>query len=142
MVFDYYPGHPLAMTPVACSPGLAVVRDDPDSGFGVLDLPSLPEEGYIDRNYYMMQQACHGRPIVQGNTSRDVVKTLKDHLELKDLEAQRRHLIDAKVKYIVLHDNLRNILFPWPSDAAAQADYPKTYPLVFESPDIKVLRVY
>ena len=142
IVLDYYPGHPLAMTPVACSPGWDAVRDDPEQGFGVLDLPSLPDEGYIDRNYYMMQQPCHGRPIVEGNTSREVVATLKDHLELRDLEAQRRQLIAAKVKYVVLHDDMRNLLFPWPSDGANKAEYRLTYPVVFESPEMKVLRVY
>ena len=39
MVLDFFPAHGLAMTSVACSSGLAVIRNDPEKGFGVLDLP-------------------------------------------------------------------------------------------------------
>src|SRR5262249_32807469 len=75
VVLDFYPAS-LDMTPIKCSPGLAVLRNDPDPDFGVLDLP----RGYYQGNYYMTQQACHGRPIVQGNTSRDMAVTLRDRL--------------------------------------------------------------
>ena len=40
IVLDFFPAHELPMTPVVCSSGLAEVRDDPEKGFGVLDLPS------------------------------------------------------------------------------------------------------
>ena len=50
----------------------------------------------------MLQQVCHGRPIVQGQTSCNVVVTLRDRLETLNLAAQRRQLADAKVKYIVI----------------------------------------
>ncbi len=88
---------------VACSPGLAVIRDDPEPGFGVLDLPNGNPPGYIEGNFYMLQQTCHGRPIAQGNTSRNMVRSLRDDLESQDLDAQRRQLITAKLKYIVVH---------------------------------------
>ncbi len=39
LVLDFFPARQLGMTPVNCSPGLAVIRDDPEKGFGVLDLP-------------------------------------------------------------------------------------------------------
>ena len=57
MVLDFFPARRLAMTPVACSPGLAVIRDDPEKGFGVLDLPSSRQLAYIEGNFYMLQQA-------------------------------------------------------------------------------------
>ena len=38
MVLDFYPFH-LAMTPVSCPPGLALIRDDPERDFGILNLP-------------------------------------------------------------------------------------------------------
>ena len=97
MVLDFYPFH-LAITPVSCPPGLALIRDDPERGFGILNLPG----GGTRDDAYMLQQACHGRPIVQGETSRNVVVTLRDRLETQNLQAQRRQLAAAKIKYIVI----------------------------------------
>ena len=54
----------------------------------------------------MLQQAsCHSRPIAQGMTSRNVVVSLRDHLESRDLRAQQRQLKAAKIKYIVIHSH-------------------------------------
>jgi hypothetical protein len=131
IALDFYPARRLAMTPVACSSGLAVIRDDPEKGFGVLDLPS---EGI-----YMLQQACHSRPIAQGDTSRSTVVSLRDRLETRDLEVQQRQLAAAKIKYIVItHHNV-----PWdPSRDGPKDQYLLTYPTVYDGPDLTVLRVY
>ena len=51
----------------------------------------------------MMYQACHLHPIVGGNVSRAVYQTLNDHLLWRDLDEQRRQLIENHVKYIVIH---------------------------------------
>ena len=59
-----------------CWGGLEVIRDDPEKDFGVLDLPKW----YFPSSFYMLQQACHSRPIAQGDTSRDVVVSLRDRL--------------------------------------------------------------
>ncbi len=138
VVVDFLPVHPLSMTPFACSPGLALIRDDPEAGFGILELPS----SYLANNLYMTQQACHGRPITGGITSRDLVQSLRDRLVTRDLEAQRRQLVGARVKYIVLNRRPMGIALPWtPQDGSPQA-YDSFYPVVYAGSDLTVLRVY
>jgi len=137
IVLDFFPAHrlpmTLPMTPVTCSSGLAVIRDDPEKGFGVLDLPSGKDNFYMN-NFYMLQQAaCHFRPIAQGITARNVVVSLRDDLESRDLRAQQRQLTAAKIKYIVIHGNPGGT----PID-----QYPLTYATVYDGPDLMVLRVY
>jgi hypothetical protein len=141
MVLDFFPARGFAMTPVACSPGLAVIRDDPEKGFGVLDLPSQPSgtaATYIEGNFYMLQQAvCHGRQIVQGNTSRDMVASLRDRLETSDLQAQRRQLAAARVKYIIMR-----LQFPWNSEDGLRSMYPLIYRIAYDDGRLMVLRIY
>ena len=142
VVLDFAPVRQLAVTPITCSPGLAIIRDDPEKGFAVLDLPS---SGHNEGNFYMTQQAvCHSRPILHGNTSRNVVRSLRDRLETSDLEALRRQLVDAKVKYIVLHSRAEavDLQFAPPPQGAARSQYLRTYPIVYDSPEVTILRVY
>jgi hypothetical protein len=136
MVFDFYPIH-LAITPVSCSLGLALIRDDPERDFGILNLPS----GYSENDAYMLQQMSHDRPIVQGQTSRDVVVTLRDRLETQNLQAQRHQLAAAHVKYIVITPPSQE-LFSWHPWDGEQADYVRTYPTVYHGSDLTILRVY
>jgi hypothetical protein len=133
MVLDFYPFRLLSMTPVSCPPGLTLIRNDPELDFGILNLPG----GYIANNASMLQQTCHGRPIVQGQISRHVTLTLQDRLETQDLQAQRRQLAAAKIKYIVISP-----FFWWREDDGQQDDYFRTYPIVYSSRDIAILRVY
>jgi hypothetical protein len=135
IVADYLPVRALAMTPVACPAGLAIIRDDPETGFGVLD---LPPHGYAERNLYMLQQICHGRPIVLGNTSRRAGPTLGDRLDTWNMAAQREQLIAARVKYVVLHPSAGT----WHPNDAPTAHYATTYRAVHESPALTVFRVY
>jgi hypothetical protein len=135
IVADYLPVRALAMTPVACPAGLAIIRDDPEAGFGVLD---LPPHGYAERNLYMLQQICHGRPIVLGNTSRRAGPTLGDRLDTWNMAAQREQLIAARVKYVVLHPSAGT----WHPNDAPPAHYATTYRAVHESPALTVFRVY
>src|SRR5262249_30242631 len=113
IVLDFYPFH-LAVTPISCSPGLALIRDDPEQGFGILNLPGRNKWDlrHTEQNAYMLQQVCHGRPIAQGDTARDVVVTLRDRLDMLNLDAQRRQLADAKVKYLVISHPTEE-LFQW-----------------------------
>jgi hypothetical protein len=145
MVLDFYPFH-LYITPVSCPPALAIIHDDPEGGFGVLNLPDHSERA---SKAYMLLQVCHGRPIVQGATSRDVVVTLRDRLETRDLDVQQRQLFAAKVKYIVTISprtewlfGRPKWLFMWSPDDRAEVDYSRTYPIVYSGPDLTVLRVY
>jgi hypothetical protein len=128
MVLDFYPFR-LLMTPVSCPPGLTLIRNDPERDFGILNLPG----GYIANNASMLQQTCHGRPIVQGETSRHVAETLQDRLETQNLQTQRLQLAAAKVKYIVISP-----FFWW----RQQDDYSRTYPIVYSGRDLTILRVY
>jgi len=136
IVADFYPAR-LDITPFSCSPGLAVIRDDPEKGFGVLNLPG----GYVAGNAAMAEQVCHQRPIVQGETSRDVARTLRDMLETKNLEMQRRQLIDAKIKYIVLR-HIDNEIYRWRTQDGVLGDYSLVYSPVYQSADLSILRVY
>ncbi len=67
--------------------------------YGVLDLPS----GYAEVDRYMMYQSFHKLPIVQGWASRKIGKSLIDRLDFADLNRQREQLLEAKVKYVVIH---------------------------------------
>ena len=143
-VLDFFPAHRLAMTSVACSSGLALIRNDPEKSFGVLDLPRSRREDYdIEGNFYMLQQAaCHARPIVQGNISRNVVVSLRDRLESRDLQALQRQLIAAKVKYIVINRDNMGLLFHWHPEDGPKDQYPLNFPTVYDGADLTVLRVY
>jgi hypothetical protein len=144
MVLDFFPAGSLAMAQVGCSPGLAIIRDDPERDFGVLDLPSGRPAGYVEGHFYMLQQAaCHSRPIAQGNTSRNVVVSLRDNLETSgDLKAQQRQLAASKVKYIVIHRHGMGLSFDWYPADGPKDQYPLTYRVVYDGPDLMVLRVY
>jgi hypothetical protein len=144
MLLDFTPVE-LAATPAACPTALEVIARDPGN-FGVLDLP----RGYVDGNAAMMLSACHGKPIVQGETARRLGLTLVDRLQTRDLAVQKRQLTAAHVKYIVLHrpPARRGVpasegeLFRWTKADGAWADYFHLYPMVRESDGMTVLRVY
>ncbi len=142
MVVDWYP-RPLPSTPVVCLPAYSLITHDPDLHVAVLDLPGGSEEagGYAEGNAYMMYQACHLHPIVDGNVSRAVNVTLRDRLETRDLEQQRRQLTENKVKYIVIH-RPDGKLFQWHSKDGEAAQYLKTYQVLYSSKDAVVLGVY
>jgi hypothetical protein len=136
MLLDFMPTH-LAATPVVCAPELAALARDPAANFGVLDLPN----GYAESNFYMMQQACHGRPIAQGTVSRQLAPSLMDRLETKDLAAQRRQLAQAGIKYILLH-RPQGGMFHWTAPDGDPARYRRVYPSVLDGPDMTILQVY
>ncbi|MEI9989160.1 MAG: hypothetical protein WDM86_03895 [Rhizomicrobium sp.] len=136
IVLDFYPAH-LAATPIACPPGVSVLERDGEQGFGVLNLPF----GYVEDNVYMFEQICHGRPMVDGNTSREMANTLIYRLSMTDLNRQRGQLARAHVKYILLH-HPRNGLFAWSPALPPPAQFLKTYRAVYDAPDMTVLRVY
>jgi hypothetical protein len=151
VIADHIPARAFALTPVSCPAELEVIRKDPETGFGVLD---LPPHGYAERNFYMLQQACHGRPIVLGNTSRRLAYTLGDRLDTWNIETQRDQLVAAKVKYIVLRPQvvsavtsttwqLEGLLrFTWRREDAPTAQYAKVYAVVHDGPDLAIFRVY
>jgi hypothetical protein len=151
IVVDYAPARPLPMTPFACPTGLEAIRNDPEAGFGVLD---LPPHGYAERNLFMAQQACHGRPIVLGNTSRRLADTLGDRLDTWNVEAQRRQLVAARVKYVVLRLQVvgggttaaeppaYSLRPAWRREDAPRSHYEAAYALVHDGPDIAIFRVY
>jgi hypothetical protein len=142
IVLDFFPARRLPMTTLVCSPGLAVIRDDPERGIGVLDLPREGNEIYDANNLYMFQQICHGRPIAQGKTARNVVVSLRDRLETADFNAQRRQLVNARVKYIVINHKPMGLALPWQSADGPEDGYSSAYPAVYAGPDLTVLRVY
>ena len=139
ILVDFLPVHALPMTTFACSPGLGLIRDDPEAGFGVLDLPN---SGYVANNLYMTQQLCHGRPITGGNTARNLVVSLRERLATRDLEVQRRQLVGAHVKYIVLNRRPMGIPLPWHTEDGSPQAYESFYPVVYADSDLTVLRAY
>ena len=110
---------------------------DPDRGFGVLNLPL----SYADADSYMLEQACHGRPLVDGITSREMATTLINRLSFGDIPTQREQLIRAHVKYIRVH-RPRNGLYAWSRELPPVAQFRKTYRAAYDGPDMTVLRVY
>jgi len=135
MLLDFIPAH-LARTPAACPTALDVIAQD-NGDFGVLDLP----RGYGEGNAAMMASACHGKPIVQGETARHMADTLADRLVTGDLSAQQRQLAAAHIKYIVLHRQ-QTELHHWNKADGAQANYARQYRAVQGDKDLTVLRVY
>lgn len=135
MLLDFTPTH-LASTQAACPPALAVIAADPEPA-GVLDLP----RGYEAGNAAMMLAACHGHPIVAGETARQMGVTLLDRLETRDLTAQQRQFAAAKVKYVVLHRPTDG-LFRWTVRDGDQNGYAHTYRKVGQDQAVTVLRVY
>jgi hypothetical protein len=133
LLLDFAPVN-LETTPMACAPELAVLHNDPSTGFGVLDLPS----GYVPQNFYMAQQACHGRPIVLGIVSRQLEPTLGNRLAFYDIGAQHRQLAGAHVKYLLLH-RPQNATPSWDKTVAA---YRSEYNTVLDGPNLTVLKVY
>lgn len=136
MAVDWYP-RGLPSTPVVCLPAYSLLAHDPDLHVAVLDLPG----GYREGNAYMMYQACHLHPIVDGKVARAVNITLRDRLETRDLDQQRRQLTENKVKYIVIH-RPDGELFQWRSEDGQAAQYAKTYPVLYSDKDAVVLGVY
>ncbi len=100
--------------------------------YGVLDLPS----GYAEVDRYMMYQSMHRLPIVQGWASRKIGKSLIDRLEFKDLNKQREQLIDAKVKYVVIHKQFL------PRASVDPSIYSVQYEKIFEDDEGMVFKVY
>jgi hypothetical protein len=135
IVIDLWPLR-MTATPVACPTGLSAIANDPDPGFGVLNLPL----SYVSGDAYMLEQACHGRPIVDGVTTREMAPTLVDRLlATRDLSAQRDMLRTAHVKYVVLH-RPRDGLFSWDSSTSA-AQWRARFRRVYDGPELTVLRV-
>jgi hypothetical protein len=135
MLLDYTPTH-LAGTPMRCPTALNVIAQD-GGRFGVLDLPS----GYGNGNAYMALSACHGKAIVQGETSRQMGITLGNRLETADLKAQKRQLTQARVKYIVLH-HPSGTLFGWNKADGNKPDYSRLYRVLQDGREMTVLQVY
>jgi hypothetical protein len=114
------------------------LTQDRDRNFGVLDLPS----GYSEGSFYMAQQACHGRPIARGTIARQLAPTLADHLNVRDLAAQRRQLMAAQIKYVLIHHPM-GTLFDWNPRYNGNLDsYRRTYSVAADGADVTILRVY
>jgi len=137
VVVDFLPVRAMPMTSLASSPASEIIRRDPERGFGVLDLPSGKPAGYLQGNAYMAEQLNHWRPIVQGTTARDMSTSLRDRLETGDIMRQRRQLTQAHVKYIIVHHTL-----PWLATDGSETDYGKVYTVIYNGPDVSILRVY
>ncbi|HZQ39420.1 MAG TPA: hypothetical protein VFA87_01455 [Rhizomicrobium sp.] len=135
MLLDFMPAH-LASTPAACPPALQSIANDPEQS-GVLDLP----RGYEAGNAAMMLSACHGHPIVAGETARQMGMTLLDKLQTHDLAVQQRQLAAAHVRYVILHQP-KDGLFQWRARDGDRAAYEKRYPLVARDGTLTILQVY
>ena len=137
IVFDFYPAH-LAATPVTCPKGLAMLKADPERGFGVFNLPI----SYADEDSYMLDQICDGRALIDGMTAREMGQTLIDRLSLTDPVRQREQLRRAHVKYVVIHKP-RNGLYAWNDDVMPpMAKVEHAYREVYNDSQLIVLRTY
>jgi len=135
MLLDFMPAH-LTSTPAACPPVLAAITNDPGAA-GVLDLP----RGYGEGNAAMMLAACHGHPIVAGETARQMGTTLLDRLQTRNLALQQHQLAAAHVKYLILH-RPKDGLFQWSAQDGVWNTYVHTYRMVDQDQAMMVLRVF
>jgi hypothetical protein len=136
IALDFYPAH-LSVTALSCSPGFSIIANNDEQNFGILNLP----RGYLSGNASMMQQACHGRPIVGGNISREVRQSLVNRLETADLRSQRQQLVANRVKYITI--NLpKDGLFEWQTEDGLFQDYLAFYPILYQDGNVVILQVY
>jgi len=83
---------------------------------------------------------------VAGETSRQIGMTLRDRMDTQDMAVQRRQLVAAHVKYIVLHAP-RPGQFQWQAPDSEQEDgnrdaYLRTYPRIWHGPELTILKVY
>lgn len=147
MLVDFLPVH-LDATRAGCKPGWVWIRNDASQAYGILMLPrgragvrGIDEDvtGYPAQILYMYEQAaCHGRPIVEGALSRDVVRGgLLEELNTRDLKAQKEQLAKAGVKYIVVDHAVH-----WDRRDGARIRYSLAYPTVYDGADLTILRVY
>jgi len=118
-------------TRVAAPPCYRAISAD-TSSFGILNLP----KEYVESCAYMMYQASHRIPIVNGATTRKVGKSLIDSLAMDNLDVQRRQLVDDKVKYLIVH---KNLLADKSFDLAA---YRNHYDFFYEDDRSIVFKVY
>jgi hypothetical protein len=132
---DFYPVR-LSRTLLKSPAAYAVLARDPDTQFGILDLP----RGYLQGSLYMMFQTFHERPIVVATLSRRLARTLSDTLETRDMQAQKRQLTESKVKYIFIHQGW--IATTEPMEEVDITAYGTTYPAVYFDDSCVVLRVY
>ncbi len=132
---DFYP-RGLVSTPVAAPRAYSILAQDPDTDFGVLDLP----RGYLQSNAYMMYQAFHHRPIVDATLSRPTAKTLYAVMENEDMALQKRQLTKKKVKYIFIHQDWMSA--QQPGEQIDVPAYGRTYQPVYLDDNCVVLRVY
>ncbi len=137
---DFY-SPPLHSTPIVLPPAYAHLETGGD--WGVLDLPGGPQS---NKHRYMVYATMHGHPIVQGALPRQVGTSLKDHLEYRDLDRQKKQLIDNRVKYVVIHKRLIDAY----DDKRAYSEpnirnieeYLRTYQKVYEDQGQLLLKVY
>jgi hypothetical protein len=140
IIVDFAPSR-LEATSVFCSPGFAILRNDPEPRFGVLNLPHGGREPGVNSEAYMVEATCHGRPIVEVMISRNASDLVVDHIRMDDLNMQRQQLITNHVKYIVLHRESPHLL-EWQSSDGPLAQYEKTYHKVYSDSTIDILQVY
>lgn len=128
-------------TPLELPPVYAQIQADHDN-FGVLDLPGgAPSNKYR----YMVYSIFHGHPVVHSYIPRKLGSTLEDRLVLNDLAAQKQQLIDAKVKYIVIHKELMAENDPKrhvESQIRNLQDYPRYYHQLFSDDSQVLFKVY
>lgn len=136
LVIDFWPAR-IPMTDAACPSDFAIVRDDPEKGFGVLTVPF----NYSAANWAMFGQTCHRRPIVQFNISRVLKESLVARLERHDMAQQKQQLLQARVKYIILIPQRTGSILLDPVDARS-APYFATYQILARQPKFAILKVY
>ena len=136
IVIDFWPAR-IPMSDAVCPADFAIVRDDPEQGFGVLTVPF----NYAAADWAMFGQTCHGRPIVQFNLSRVLRPSLVTRLEQHDMARQKQQLLQARVKYIILIPQRPGTILRDPVDARS-APYFATYRVLARQPMFAILEVY
>ena len=159
---DFWPLH-FDFTTARCPHGLAVIAADRQPGFGVMNLPA--QSG---GDIAMFEQTCHGKPVTEAAISRGFRPPLSGSLDPRDLPHQRRQLLAARVKYLVIDEHapwapdpnppkyalrrwavhtfprlagVKGIALPLYQAPIPKAAYEARFPAVYRSADLTILRV-
>jgi hypothetical protein len=135
IVIDFWPAR-IPLTDAVCPADFAIMRDDPEQGFGVLTVPV----NYSAADWAMFGQTCHGRPIVQFNLARVLRPSLIARLEQHDIDRQKQQLLQAHVKYVILIPQRPGTILHNPVDQRS-APYFATYSVLVRQPMFAILKV-
>ncbi len=138
IMFDFYPTR-ITQGEIRLPEAYEIIRQDEDSKFGILEIPS----SYTQGNRHMMYQTFHGKKIMSGSVSRKIRKTLIDNMIWDSLENQSQLLQSYNIKYIVIDKTKSALLDNYISKyGKSVAYYRNFYNVIYEDGIHTVIKTY